>query len=157
MRRARCTSPRSKTLAGTLIALRQLGYRSRPEWQRFRRTGTVTARQRHEPWTWISQNGDEMRAEPGDWEVSDGDGPPWSVNKERFAETYQYVQGDEWRRTGIALARCAVEGEIVETREGPGLARAGDWVVKGERGEQWPVPQADFRKNYEGPLPAVES
>ena len=52
-----------------------------------RRTGTVTARQRHEPWTWISQNGDEMRAEPGDWEVSDGDGTSWSVNKERFAET----------------------------------------------------------------------
>ena len=80
--------------------------------------------------------------------MSDGDGPSWSVNKERFAETYEHVKGDKWRRTGIALARCAVAGEIIETLEGPEQAKAGDWVVKGERGEQWPVPPADFEKNY---------
>jgi RyR domain len=145
--------PTLRSLAGTLLALRQLGYRSRPAWQRFRRTGTVTARQRQEPWTWISHTGDEMRAEAGDWEVSNDGSAPWSVQKDRFVETYEHLEGDRWRRTGTALARRALEGEIIETLEGPEQAKGGDWVVKSDRGEQWPVPAADFPKNYEGPLP----
>ena len=145
--------PTLSSLANTLIALRRLGYRSRPAWQRFRRSGVVTARQRAEPWTWTSHSGDEMSAQAGDWEVSDGRGPAWSVNKERFAETYEHVEGDRWRRTGTALARCALAGEKIETMEGPEQAKAGDWVIKGDRGEQWPVPGADFVLNYEGPLP----
>jgi hypothetical protein len=140
------------TLADTLIALRRLGYRSRPEWRRYRRGGVVTARQRDEAWTWISPGNATMRAEPGDWEVSDGSGASWSVNKERFVETYEQIDDTQWRRTGTVLARLAVEGETVESLEGPQQAVADDWVVKGERGEQWLVPNEDFVKNYEGPL-----
>ncbi|MHC9291255.1 RyR domain-containing protein [Mycobacterium sp. LTG2003] len=147
-----------RSLANTLVALRQLGYRSRPEWQRFDRTGTVTARQRDEPWTWISHTGDTMYAEAGDWEVSDDNGTTWSVNNERFAATYARVgENGEWRRTGNVLARLAVDGEIIETLEGPERAKSGDWVVKGERGEQWPVPPDDFAKNYRGPITTADS
>ena len=35
-------------------------------------------------------------------------------------------------------------------------AQDGDWVIKSERGEQWPMPEADFELNYEGPLPRTE-
>ena len=66
------------TLCDTLIALRRLGYRSRPDWQRFRRKGKVTATRRDAPWTWKSHTGAEMRAGAGDWEDSDGKGVPWS-------------------------------------------------------------------------------
>lgn len=141
-----------RSLANTLVALRQLGYRSRPKWQRFDRTGTVTARQRSEPWTWTSHTGDTMRAEAGDWEVSDDNGTTWSVNNERFAATYERIgENGQWRRTGNVLARLAVDGEVIETLEGPERVTAGDWIVKGDRGEQWPVPPADFAMNYRAP------
>jgi hypothetical protein len=150
-------APTLERVADTLIALRQLGYQSRPAWRRYRRTGTVIARQRHEPWTWKSDGGGELQAEAGDWEVSDGEGAKWSVNRQLFTESYVHVHGDKWERTGMVLARRALDGEIVETLEGRQQVTADVWIVKGGRGEQWPVTRADFEKNYEGPLPAVEN
>ncbi|HTY27825.1 MAG TPA: RyR domain-containing protein, partial [Mycobacterium sp.] len=57
------------SLAATLSALRELGFRSRPVWQQFRRTGTVEAQQRDQPWSWTSASGRPMHAGAGDWSV----------------------------------------------------------------------------------------
>ena len=146
------------SLATTLTRLRELGYRSRPvskdcAWQQFRRTGTVRAEQRPEPWSWMTQSGETLHAHAGDWTVREGDGDdPWSVRDDIFRARYDHIDGDRWRRHGFVDARPARTGEVIETLEGPVTAAEGDWVVRGERGDQWPVPADDFARRYEGPV-----
>jgi hypothetical protein len=146
------------SLVATLSKLRELGYRSRPvadtsHWQRFRRIGTVIAEQQRTAWTWTTQSGDHMQGEAGDWSVRDpGSGDPWSVRDNIFHSQYEHIDGQRWRRVGTVLARPARDGEAVDTLEGPVTASARDWVVKGEQGEQWPVPDDEFSRRYEGPL-----
>ncbi|MGE0782349.1 RyR domain-containing protein [Mycolicibacterium sp.] len=138
-------------VAVTLLSLRELGYRSRSVWESFERTGTVIARQRSEPWTWTTGSGAKMTAEPGDWEVRDADGgSSWSVRDGIFQSTY--VPADTaanwYRRVGTVQARRARPGERIETLEGPASAANGDWIVKGEQGEMWPVPADQFARRY---------
>jgi hypothetical protein len=136
-----------RSLAGTLWSLRQLGFRSRPRWQSFTRVGTVTAEQRTAPWTWTSDSGHTMRAGAGDWAVQ-GDGKVWSVRDDIFRDTYEPAADGQWHRKGRVLARPAYPGETVNTLEGPTGAAAGDWVVRGANGEQWPVPGDEFARRY---------
>lgn len=140
------------SLAGTISQLWELGYRSAPAWRRYRRAGVVTAEQRTEAWTWTSDSGHEMQAKAGDWFVNDGDSPGWSVRDDIFRRSYEHVEGNTWRRGGFVSARPARTGESVETLEGPAVAAAGAWIVRGDRNEQWPVPGEEFRHRYEGPL-----
>jgi hypothetical protein len=140
------------SLAATLFALRELGFRSRPMWQQFRRIGTVVAEQHSEPWSWTSASGHSMQAGPGDWEVRGPNGDSWSVRDDIFRSTHQHVDGNIWRRCGLVKARQARGDEVIETLEGPLSAEAGDWIVQGQQGEQWPVRPDVFRKQYEGPL-----
>ena len=142
------------SLASTLSALGELGYRSRPVWQNFRRTGTVTAERRPQPWSWTSASGEQMRAAAGDWAVCGPDGNTWSVRDDIFVSTHEQLDGTRWRRSGVVQARKARAGEVVETLEGPLTAQPGDWIVRGPAGEMWPVGPQTFRAQYEGPLAA---
>ncbi|WP_156686764.1 hypothetical protein [Mycobacterium sp. Marseille-P9652] len=143
-----------RSLAGTLWSLRQLGFRSRPLWQSFTRSGTVSAEQHSSPWTWTSDSGHTMRADAGDWAVHE-DGKTWSVRDDIFRETYEPAGDGRWQRKGRVQARPAHPGEVVNTLEGPNTAAEGDWIVRGEGGEQWPVPGAEFARRYaELPPPA---
>ena len=54
------------------------------------------------------------------------------------------------------LARRAGAGEVVATLEGPERTSDGDWVVQGDAGEQWPVPDTTFQQRYEGPVSFAE-
>ena len=161
----------ARSLASTLITLRALGYRSKPKtpadagrtddsdsalWQRFRRRGTVTALQRGEKWTWTTQSGDEMVAEPGDWAVADEFGELRSVSAEVFESTHEKIGPDKYRRVGVVKARPAVGGEVIATSEGQSAAAPGSWIVEGPGGERWPVPGRQFEETYEGPLEPVE-
>lgn len=137
------------SLASTLSALHELGYRSRPAWQQFRRTGTVVAHRHTAPWSWTSASGQTMHADAGDWEVSGEGGDTWSVRDDIFRLTYQPVDGEHWRRDGVVQARPAHTGEVIDTLEGPLTAQAGDWVVRGPAGEQWPVRPEAFGRQYE--------
>ena len=141
------------SLAETLSQLRELGYRSTTAWRRYRRVGAVTAEQRRQPWTWTTDSGDKMRAGPGDWVVEDNGGRRWSVRDDIFRATHERVDGQLWRRTGSVLARCARQGERIDTLEGAATASEGGWVVTGEHGEQWPVSAEEFARRYEGPVP----
>ncbi len=148
------------SLAATLTKLRELGYRSRPlgrddasGWQAYRRTGTVVAERRDQPWTWTTRSGERLNADVGDWAVREPDGQQWwSVKDSVFRTQHSHVDGNCWRRDGLVSARPARAGEVVETLEGSTTARAGDWVVRGEHGEQWPVPADEFARRYEGPV-----
>jgi hypothetical protein len=141
-----------RSLANTLVELAKLGYRSRPLWQRYRRTGIVTATQQTDAWTWTSSAGNILNGDAGDWAVQDGAGNAWSVNDDIFRATHEYVDGNRWRRTGFVTARPARAGETIETLEGPATAADGDWIVTGGNGELWPIPDVQFRQRYEGPL-----
>jgi hypothetical protein len=149
------------SLATTLIKLRELGYRSRPiadgsAWRRFRRTGTVIAEQRSEPWSWTTRSGDTVSAGAGDWRVRESDdGDAWSVRDDLFRARYEHINGNRWRRHGLVTARPAHPGEVIETLEGTVTAAEGEWIVRGEQGEQWPVPPDEFARRYEGPVSPV--
>lgn len=143
------------SLATTLIKLRELGYRSRPisngsAWQQFQRIGTVIAEQRSEPWSWTTRSGDTVSAGAGDWEVRESEGgDAWSVRDDLFRARYDHIDGNRWRRHGQVTARPAQPGEVVETLEGRVTAVDGDWIVRGEQGEQWPVAAEEFAKRYQ--------
>ena len=142
-----------RSLASTLVSLRELGYRSRPirevTWQAFRRRGTVIAAQRSEDWTWQSNNGETMTANPGDWEVRETeDGPSWSVRDDIFRTLYIADTAGRWARTGTVQARPAGRGETVHSLEGPVTSAEGDWVVKGPDGRCWPVSADMFARSY---------
>ena len=142
-----------RSLAATLYSLRELGYRSHPVWDRYRRTGTVTAEQRDTAWSWTTPDGQTLQAGPGDWSVIDHDGQSWSVRGDIFASTYEHLDGNRFRRVGTVLARPARVGEVVDSLEGPTTTTAGDWVLQGENGEEWKVSAQRFARDYEGPIP----
>ncbi|MGO9031022.1 hypothetical protein [Mycobacterium sp.] len=123
---------------------------SHPVWQPFTRVGTVAAEQRNTPWTWTSQSGQTMQANPGDWQVEAG-GQTWSVRDNIFQNSYEHIDGNQWRRRGNVFARPAQPGETIETLEGPATAFEGDWVVRGADGEEWPVPAREFAERYAEP------
>ncbi|MDT5092109.1 MAG: hypothetical protein QOH60_1472 [Mycobacterium sp.] len=119
------------------------------KWQRYQRRGEVTAEKRDHGWTWQTSTGEVMEAQPGDWAVTDDSGSERSVAAGVFESTHEQVAPDRYRRSGTVLARRVIKREVVATLEGEGVANAGDWVVQGAQGEQWPVPDAQFRASYE--------
>lgn len=142
-----------RSLASTLINLRNLGYRSvprrrNPGWRPYRRLGEVTAERRSHAWTWTARSGEVMQARAGDWAVVDDNGDERSVAAEVFDATHEPVASGRFRRTGRVRARPATAGEVIRTLEGDVVAGEHDWVVEGAGGEQWPVPDAQFRDSY---------
>jgi hypothetical protein len=149
------------TVRDALELLGALGYHSIPstppvpqllvetdEWRRAQRTGTVAAVRLVEPFRWLSQNGDEMTAIPGDWRLTDSDGESWSVADPEFQSSHAQLEGDTWMRTGEVAVRPGVAGEIVHTIEGSQTVAEGNWVVRGTRGELWSVPAERFAAGY---------
>jgi hypothetical protein len=96
-----------------------------------------------------------MRADAGDWAITE-DGKLWSVRPDIFRETYEPAGDGRWRRKGRVQARPAQAGETVDTLEGPTVAADGDWVVRGQGGEQWPVPGDEFARRYTEIRPSDE-
>lgn len=121
-------------------------------WRGYRRRGEVTAEKQDHAWTWTTQAGEDMRADTGDWAVVDDHGLERSVAAEVFDSTHARVGPQRYRRSGTVLARRATRPEVISTLEGDVVANEGDWVIQGPHGEQWPVPDAQFREGYEGPL-----
>ncbi len=147
-----------KSLASTLLCLRNLGYRSVPKqpggsgWRQYRRRGQVTAERLDHPWTWRTDSGEIMHAAPGDWSVIDDAGQQRSVAAEVFEATHRQVGPRRYERCGTVLARRVNRRELVHTLEGDVTAAPGDWILQGAQGEQWPVRDAQFRAGYGGPV-----
>ena len=119
------------------------------KWLHYQRRGEVTAQKRDHGWTWRTASGEVMTAQPGDWAVTDDSGSERSVAAGVFESTHEQVAPHRYRRSGTVLARQAIRREVVSTLEGDVIANAGDWIVRGAQGEQWPVPDAQFRASYE--------
>jgi hypothetical protein len=126
-------------------------------WQHYRRVGEVTAVQRDSAWTWASDSGNTMHAAAGDWEVTDGCRPSWSVRNDIFRSTYEHIGGNRWRQTGFVRARLARHGETIQTLEGRVVAPPGGWVVKGTHGEEWVVAADVFALHYAPGDPSAEA
>jgi hypothetical protein len=122
------------------------------EWRRYRRRGEVTAEKQDHAWTWTTPAGEEMHADTGDWAVIDDHGQERSVAAEVFDSTHDCVGPQRYRRSGSVLARRTMRQEVISTLEGEVVANEGDWVIQGPHGEQWPVPDGQFREGYEGPF-----
>ncbi|ORA61324.1 hypothetical protein [Mycobacteroides franklinii] len=123
-------------------------------WNCYRRRGEVTAKKLSRAWRWTTPHGDQMEAQPGDWAVTDDSGNERSVAAGVFERTHEQVGPQRYRRAGTVLARTATRREVTETLEGKAVAHVGDWILRGENGEQWVVPANQFRTTYEGPLDA---
>lgn len=133
-----------------LLLLESLGYRAtRFAWHQYRRRGQVTAVQLTEAWDWKSDQDSALTAQRGDWKITADDGRVWSVDQERFLETYRLISSDRYERIGSVSARPARAGERVSTMEGESVADRTDWVVEGEFGERWLVPGVHFNEVYE--------
>jgi hypothetical protein len=156
-----------RSLVGTLVSLRNLGYRSIPkpgaegsidtaasttDWHHYRRRGVVSAIRRDHAWTWTDYRGEEKHANSGDWLVIDDGGDQRSFAADLFQASHDLISYALYRRIGTVEARLAIEEEVVGSREGDGTAKPGDWVVRGSEGEQWPVSAEKFRIGYEGPV-----
>ena len=50
------------------------------------------------------------------------------------------------------MAEQLTEPRTIQTKEGPVEAKAGDWLMTGVKGEQWPIPPEKFQATYE-PVP----
>jgi len=119
-----------------------------PDWQRYSRTGQVTAVPRDEPWQWQAPSGHLMQAAPGGWQVTGADGVAWSIDGASFARTYEHVGGDTYRRMGTVWVRTGRAGESVLTAEGPETVRDGDVVVRDDEGLTWVVGPSVFATGY---------
>jgi hypothetical protein len=141
--------PALRSLAETLIQLRQLGYRSMPLWQPHHRIEQVTAKRHWMPWKWTSPGGRIIRAGKGSWEVRIADNESWPVANKLFRSSYSHVGGKYWIRTTTVWARRARPGEVIETPDaGAHAAREGHWVVQGESGQHWLIPDEKFQRRY---------
>ncbi len=147
-----------RSVLDALGLLRAMGYASRPAaggdgaghavWRSFRRSGEVSAERVDEAWTWTTSTGSAMQALPGDWRVRDG-AREWSVRPPEFADMYEPAGDGRWRRRGSVRATRVEQPQTVQTLEGSAHAEDGDWIVEGENGERWVVPDAHFRQAYE--------
>jgi hypothetical protein len=148
---------REKTRGGvrsSLELLATLGYRSfddeAADWRTVHRHGVVWARRRDEPWEWTTSSGQTLRGRAGDWEVFDKRGNAHAVAPEAFVSSHRHLDGDRYERTGSVQVRPAREGETIQTLEGPLAASAGEWVVRGDLGEEWVISGERLRAGYRG-------
>ena len=146
---------RDKTRDGvrsSLELLATLGYRSFDDtsaaWRTYHRHGVVWARRRDEAWDWSTPDGQPLRGSAGDWEVLDKRGHAHAVAPQAFTSSHRHLDGDRYERTGSVQARPAREGELIDTLEGALVAHDGEWVVRGDLGEEWVITAERLRTGY---------
>lgn len=115
---------------------------------KFLRIGTVRAWRLQAHRAWTRKCGDELSGAAGDWRVLDDSGDERTVRDEEFRASHEPLGGDLWRRTGTFSAWQVSDSTTLRTIEGRAIARAGDWIVEGQRGERWPVTDDQFTRSY---------
>jgi hypothetical protein len=119
-----------------------------PEAAEFERIGTVRAKRLMARRLWTRRSGEHLAGNPGDWRVLDDAGDERTVRDQEFRSSHEPMGGEVWRRTGTYRAWQVREHFILRTMEGKAIARPGDWVVEGFRGERWPVADDQFQRTY---------
>ena len=119
-----------------------------PEAALFERVGVVQARRLNARRRWTRRSGDELSGDAGDWRVIDEANDERTVRDLDFRASHEPLGGDRWRRTGSYTAWQVNERLVLRTMEGQAVARAGDWIVEGHRGQRWTVTDKQFRRTY---------
>jgi hypothetical protein len=119
-----------------------------PEAALFERIGVVQARRLNARRRWTRRSGDELSGDAGDWRVVDEANDERTVRDLDFQASHEPLGGDRWRRTGSYTAWQVNERLVLRTMEGQAVARAGDWIVEGHRGQRWTVTDKQFRRTY---------
>lgn len=108
----------------------------------------VTARRLDEPSTWRTLAGSVMQSEIGDWHVTERFSS-WTVKAQVFEATYVHLPDGRYRKTSLVHAARMTETAIITTLEGTSLVKPGNWIVRNETGESWPMTDDDFTRFYE--------
>jgi hypothetical protein len=93
-----------------------------------------------------------LRARGGkDYVLAHGPGDHSVVRRDIFEATYEPLGGGLYRkRTDVVLRYFTLKRRVVvQTLEGPQVARPGDWIMQGVMGELWPVAAEKAREKYE--------
>lgn len=116
----------------------------------FQKAATVKAEVSKEPFDWKDWQGNTMRAEAGDVRVTQPDGSITSVKPDIFQQTYSEVPGKpgEFAKTAITKAQQLDKDTAVNTLEGIGTGKKGDWLVTGPKGEKYIIRSEEFNKLY---------
>ena len=115
----------------------------------YRSTIVVSAMRAAQELEWTTAAGDTLRAAVGDMHFADdSSGDQWTVDSDVFAATYTHVGGNQYRKTAPISAVQMDEPFSVSTLEGTATGAAGDWLVRNQTGECWPITDAVFRSRY---------
>lgn len=67
-----------------------------------------------------------------------------------FMNTYEHVNADIYRKKPVVIEAYQTDKEIdIQTLEGLEHAKAGDFIITGIKGEQYPCSPDTFKKIYE--------
>ena len=114
----------------------------------YRSKVVVRATRVSEDSSWTTGGGDVMKAEAGDWWVTDGD-DHWSVADDVFVRTYESLGDGRYRKSATVTAVSVGSPFSVQTLEGTASGEAGDWLVRNPTGVCWPVAHAVFNRRYD--------
>ena len=70
----------------------------------------------------------------------------WTGAAESAYEIGWFAEGEDWAR---ALPNRRDGRIIIDTLEGPLHCNVGDWIIKGVKGEFYPIKDDIFRETYE--------
>jgi hypothetical protein len=94
----------------------------------------------------------KLRARAGkDYILAHGPVDHSVIRRDIFEATYEPLGGGLYRkRTDVILRYFTLKRRVVvQTLEGAQVARPGDWIMQGVKGELWPVSAEKAREKYE--------
>ena len=127
-----------------------------PEAATFLRVGTVQASRLRAGQPGTTLSGDKPGGDAGEWRVLDGYGNETIVQDMEFRASHEPLGGDFWRRTGTVRAWQVAESLTLRTTRGRTAAHPGDWIVEGQRGERWPLPDSQFKRDHKRAQPPLQ-
>ena len=86
-----------------------------------------------------------------DYVLAHGPGEHSVIRKDIFEAMYEPLGGGLYRkRTDVIFRYFTLKRRVlVQTWEGPQVAKPGDWIMQGVKGELWPVSSDKAQEKYE--------
>lgn len=90
-----------------------------------------------------------LHASINDYIITNGN-DTYPCKPDIFEKTYDYVKDDIYQKKVIVIKAYQTDEEkIIDTLEGPVIAKVGDYVVTGVNGEQYPIEEETFNNLYD--------
>jgi hypothetical protein len=119
----------------------------------------VRAREAPPKRAWLAEADARVETEHGvlfarggkDYIVAHGPGEHSVVRRDIFEAMYEPIGGGLYRkRTDVILRYFTLNRRVVvQTLEGAQVARPGDWIMQGVKGELWPVSREKALEKYQ--------